>query len=65
MLVKALVTAIFFGMVGLLIGPLVGMFLIPGPPGPCGVGAIIPLGIGAMACCVLGLIGGFLFGLLF
>jgi hypothetical protein len=65
MLIKALITAIFFGTMGLLIGPLVGMLLIPGPSGPCGVGMIIPVGIGAIVCSVLGLIGGFLFGLLF
>ena len=65
MLIKALITAIFFGTMGLLIGPLVGVLLIPGPQGQCGVGMIIPIGIGAIACCILGLIGGFLFGLLF
>ena len=46
-LVKAIVSAALLGMIGLMVGPFLGLMLISTPPDACGLAWIIPAGIGA------------------
>ena len=45
--VKALAFAIFLGLIGLVIGPILGLLLMPAPAESCGMWWIIPIGTGA------------------
>ncbi|MGH2604447.1 MAG: hypothetical protein ACRDJ9_34295 [Dehalococcoidia bacterium] len=60
---KALATAILLGLAGLLIGPLVALALATFPEGACGMYWLIPASTGAAAGLTIGVIVGFLLGL--
>jgi hypothetical protein len=57
---KAIVSAILLGFIGLLVGPIVALMVLPFPGEACGMYWIIPVATGG----VYGLAGGGLLGLI-
>lgn len=61
--VKALATAVFLALVGVLVGPLVGLTCCEFPEGVCGMYWVIPAGKGAICGAAAGGFLGFVLGL--
>lgn len=64
LLIKAIATALFLALVGLLIGPFVGLFVVPAPAEACGMWWLAAMATGGMWGALIGAGVGFVLGLI-